>query len=546
VLAITAPVHVRIVESGTTIAHRLSASLVADGPLSAAMRRISRPGSKLVRALTRRAQPPGRLVDLVASGKVTAAAPKTAPAGIVTSAGVAGRLAKHRDTVAFRLALDDRRPDVVAKLPRYPTFALADVGPDVGRLDAGDEDSRDSTRFKSALRGNAELFRASTAAGAEVAREPISVDGLAAATLQLLHPDVTVPRRVLAGITLPIRLQPSATEPLREVMAYPEIDVPMYRPLSDTSSELLLPNLNLIPPNSISLLETNQRFIEAYMVGLNHEMARELLWREYPTDRQGSYFRQFWDPSSQLPRPGESPEARRERLRDIPPLHHWTLASTLGSHDHRELVAGTSEEEVVLVIRGELLKRYPTAVIYAQRAKWRRTSSGAIDPNAERELDDLTPAEELDPPRAKLRTPLFEAKIDPDIYFLGFDLTAEAARGEDPSVPDADPGWFFVIRERPGEPRFGLDIERAGNLNVWNDLAWDDVAPGETFIPVGASAPTLDLDEPTGADAEKHEQWEEDRSLHWGSDLNASEVAYVLYQAPVLVAVHAQEMLGRG
>ena len=33
------------------------------------------------------------------------------------------------------------------------------------------------------------------------------------------------------------------------------------------------------------------------MVGLNHEMARELLWREYPTDQRGSYFRQFWDAS---------------------------------------------------------------------------------------------------------------------------------------------------------------------------------------------------------------------------------------------------------
>ena len=31
------------------------------------------------------------------------------------------------------------------------------------------------------------------------------------------------------------------------------------------------------------------------MVGLNHEFARELLWREYPTDQRGSYFRQFWD-----------------------------------------------------------------------------------------------------------------------------------------------------------------------------------------------------------------------------------------------------------
>ena len=48
-------------------------------------------------------------------------------------------------------------------------------------------------------------------------------------------------------------------------------------------------------------METNQRFVEAYMVGLNYEFARKLLWREYPTDQRGSYFRQFWsvgDPST--------------------------------------------------------------------------------------------------------------------------------------------------------------------------------------------------------------------------------------------------------
>ena len=63
----------------------------------------------------------------------------------------------------------------------------------------------------------------------------------------------------------------------------------MYEPLAEISPELFLPNLNLIEQNTITLLETNQAFIEAYMVGLNHEFARELLWREYPTDQRGSH-----------------------------------------------------------------------------------------------------------------------------------------------------------------------------------------------------------------------------------------------------------------
>ena len=161
-------------------------------------------------------------------------------------------------------------------------------------------------------------------------------------------------------------------------MVYPEIDLPMYEPLKDISSELFLPNIQLIENNSITLLETNQKFIESYMVGLNHEFARELLWREYPTDQRGSYFRQFWDVRGFLAGAGADPEALRERLRDIPELHRWSTDTALGDHDHRE-AQGDKEDEVVLVIRGELLKKYPTAVIYAHRAAWERTSGGAID-----------------------------------------------------------------------------------------------------------------------------------------------------------------------
>lgn len=550
VLELTAPVHSRVLHDGLTVANRAATSLLATGPLSAAMRRITRPGARLTRVVGRGRERPDRLLVNIASGKVTAARPKRAPTGTTTTDTVGAKFEKARRTVAWQLlAKEAVDPDIVDRMPKTPGFELiVPAKRDVRRFEQGGEDNRTGVRFKNGMRGNAELFRASSEAAYETAREPLDVHGLAAHAIEQLHPDRTIPRRVLAGLNVPDRFRPLVIEQFREVMAYPEIDVPMYKPLTDRSAELFVPNLNLIPPDTITLLETNQRFIESYMVGLNHEMARELLWREYPTDQQGSYFRQFWDPTPQLSTPGETAEHRRERLRDIPPLHHWSLTSALGSHDHREAAPGSAEEELVLVIRGELLKRYPTAVIYAQRAKWGETPNGTIDIHTERELVDLTEPEELAPPADKLRTPLYEAKVDPDIYFFGFDLTAEDARGDDPTTVDPDAGWFFVIRERPGEPRFGLDIERTGGLNVWNDLAWDDVAPSPaTFIPVSAGAPgrilTKPLDPPDG---EKLDQWNDDKALHWGSDLRSSEVAYILYQAPVLVAVHAQEMLGHG
>ena len=330
-------------------------------------------------------------------------------------------------------------------------------------------------------------------------------------------------------------------------MAYPVFDLPMLRPLADLSGEFLIPNVNLIENNSVTLLETNQKFVEAYLVGLNHELARELLWREYPTDQRGSYFRQFWDVSSYLDAGAAGTEELREALRDIPPLHTWSRSSKLGDHDARER-PGENEEEVVLVIRGDLLKRYPNAAIYAQAAEWARLPNGDIDRARERSLVPLDAQEEDSPPRTKLRTPLFAAKIDPDINFFGFDLTASLARGGSGENRTDPAGWFFVIKERPGEPRFGFDETSAEDIIVWNDLGWDSVPlAGETIRAVPGIAPAIQIPSaPPAGESEKEPQRAEDVHVQWTDDVSAAELAYILYQAPVMVAIHAAELLPSG
>jgi len=345
-----------------------------------------------------------------------------------------------------------------------------------------------------------------------------------------------------------------------------------------------LSNINYIDMNSISLLETNQRFIEAYMVGLNHEFARELLWREYPTDQRGSYFRQFWDVSDYVfPKEkldiiirqvkaelGENvteedldkriQEKIKENLKDIPKLHLWSKASRLGDHDNRE-EPGENEEEVVLVIRGELLKKYPNAVIYAHRAKWKPKSENDPSPDKaqERELIPLPPEAVDNPPRDTVKTPLYEAKVDPDIYFFGFNLDIKEVRGlteGDPNSLEDRAGWFFVIKERPGEPRFGLDIgtTEEGEIEVWNDMAWGNVKPAVDasssgagrYLQISSETETINISEnavETAEDGEKLEQREEDIQFNWDSSMNSAELAYILYQSPVMVAVHGAEML---
>ena len=77
----------------------------------------------------------------------------------------------------------------------------------------------------------------------------------------------------------------------------------MVEPLTEVAQRLVLPGLELVPPNTVVPLETNSTFVESYLVGLNTEMGRELLWREYPADLRATYFDRFWDASSSPGRP---------------------------------------------------------------------------------------------------------------------------------------------------------------------------------------------------------------------------------------------------
>ncbi|MCC6397936.1 MAG: hypothetical protein IT282_13040 [Bacteroidetes bacterium] len=596
------PLHKRILSQNRTVYFQIKSSPVPNAALTPAMRRVTRPRSRLMKAMEFGPEiRPDNLLTRLNEGKVVPVQPKQVPAGLPTMEQVAADM-KPRNVPGFLLdwlkrfpwlrflplaviivmlvifvlsgfssslqyvtyavvaamgALfeflrrmestsrmadsmlpENQIPAAVEDLPKSPDFRITDPG-STFQARTGGSDSVEAQHYKTALRSTYALVADSKAAAALPAPVVLEMPQLIADSFVALNPGVTLPRHVFAGIHLPDRLRAETGEDLKPAMAYPEIDVPMYKPLTEISAEHFLPNIHLIEQNTISLLETNQKFIESYMVGLNHEFARELLWREYPTDQRGSYFRQFWDVSSHLNKQKLNPEALREKLRDIPPLDKWPRNSDLGDHDHREQ-GGDKEEELVLVIRGELLKKYPTAVIYAHKAKWQRKADGSIDNSLPRDFEDGEPME------AVVKTPLYEAKVDPDIYFFGFDLTTEEAKGESGESAGDNPGWFFVIKERPGEPRFGLDMERTGDLRQWNDLAWTDVLPGGSggvFIDVGSSSPSLALPSPSSApDSEEGKQQREDVQVRWNAS-NAAELAYILYQVPVMIGVHAMEML---
>lgn len=346
---------------------------------------------------------------------------------------------------------------------------------------------------------------------------PLSLSNTYAKIREGIDPHKTFPFRLGSLVIFPENIKFDEPEKIFPAMAYPDFEDPMYKKLTDISDELFLPNLKLIPNNTISLLEINPKFIESYMVGLNHEMGRELLWREYPTDERGSYFRQFWDVSgiiSPASSNGSVTATDSEQYKDIKPLHTWTTNSLLGDHNNRNVQAG---EQVVLVIRGDLLKKYPNTIIFAQKA----VSDTGDQTKIELDLPDADFVK-------KVKFPLFRAEVMPDIKFFGFDLTVEQAKGEDATgTPPNNLGWYFVIMQAPGTPTFGMDISfNQGDDGLsWDDLSWDRFSADLQFIKASVP-PSLD---PPGETV----QWEAD----------AASMAYILFQKPSMVAVHAKQML---
>jgi len=282
----------------------------------------------------------------------------------------------------------------------------------------------------------------------------------------------------------------------------PTFSQPMYESLRDWHEGMLLPGLDGVPPNTIALLETNPRFVEAFMLGLNHELSRELVWRGFPTNRRGTYFRRFW-----------AAPAGTADAGSITAIEEWPPDSRLGTH-----MPGTgTASELVLLIRGDLLKRFPRALVSAVEATW---AGGKRVPGTNE------------------RPPTFRGTSGADVTFLGFRLTEAEARGS--TNPAKHPGWFFVLQEQPSEPRFGFDDEdrpaRAVDaVAAWDELSWADVAEdAASSVRVAGRWATKRKPLRSGSPS---------ATVTWGA--NSAAMAAITQQAPFRIAIHASEWLDK-
>jgi hypothetical protein len=598
-LALTAPIHARVQASTNTVRATLAASRLPLLALSAAFRRFVRPFGPLRRRQGAGSVSPYAIVARLNSGEISAAPPPAPPGGMqsidqtsdglyptwaprwlwpllphapwlvlaiaalvalllliggwlggwiplaialavaVLAAGIALavrlRTMAVTATVAGVMRFDKLTPSTYASVPQQPSFTIVPPGHyPATPVPATGADSPDASAFRTEAGVVASALQ--SPAPDPPPAPPANLDTLREATLARLDPNMTVAARFRALVQVAPSLGwTGAGDPLAPIMAAPNFPQPMLAPLRDRSQDWLLPNLKDVPPDTMALLKVDHAFIEAYMVGLNQEMARLLLWNHYPTDQRGTYFRQFWDVSSYVPPTGSA--ALQEKLYDIPPITKWPLEKPLGQNDNRSLAS----DNLVLLLRGELLRRYPNAMIYACPAIERQSKN--------------EPRLVLDPAGPELH-PLFRGTLPPDITFFMFALSKERAVS-DPS--NHRWGWFFVFQQLPGEPRFGLEPSApkdASNnwqpVTQWAQLSWMNFGNGAGQAPRFASpnATPYNLD-PNGSLGTTPVSSRtilvvpninpQDSKNDWGTD--AAQIAYITMRLPARVAVHANTLL---
>jgi hypothetical protein len=317
---------------------------------------------------------------------------------------------------------------------------------------------------------------------------PIPAPSLADTLTAALQPSIGIFKRYGGRVSVPPQLNSPglpSNRPTR-VMAYPQFTAPLALDLIKNHLEWLVPGMGNFPDNKVTLMETNGAFVEAFLAGANHEMNRLLLWREYPTDQRGTPFQYFW------PRPDRNP--------DIPPMTNWDLETPLGSNSG----GGPLENIIVVLVRGEILQRYPQTMVYA---------APAINSGVSMTIDtDIT----------HWMSAQFLVKIDAKTTVFAYKLTLADVKS------NGGGGYYFVFSEPVTGPRFNFDVNPTPvPLQDWNDLGWDQVSPSQAR---GFAMAGLAIAPPAGADP------------RWNND--SADTARIAFARPFRVGYHADQLLG--
>ena len=327
-----------------------------------------------------------------------------------------------------------------------------------------------------------------------------------------LVPTQTISAHLKSRITLNGKPWGNRAIPSRFTAA-PVFEDALYRYVCELSPEYMLPGIGDIPHNTVGLVEVNGEFVEAVLFGANLELSREMRWREYPADLSGTWFKRFWN-------------AAHDDIRAIDE-NEWLGSKTLGEN----LIGQLADDSLVLLIKGEVLRRYPNLAVYALEAEVTTVQVGK----------QRIPVRVARKPEQPLY-PAFSGRLDTGVRFFGFDLKRDAALGTaTPQNTSGSAGYFFALQEQPTEPRFGLNEYEEGESYTapanWSELSWGHfISNGNpdspAYLPIGGAFNRLALPDSTAADA---------ATSVWGS--HAGAMARIVLQRPVRMLVHASAML---
>lgn len=224
----------------------------------------------------------------------------------------------------------------------------------------------------------------------------------------------------------------------------PRLATPLSEIFAELFRDLLLPSTAEIAPDSILAVEVNRSFIEAFLVGANQELNRELLWRGLPADRRATAFRRFWN--------------RTDGSDDIPAIADWAASKALGDN--------AAPMDTAVLLRSEIVHRCPSLIVAAVPAVW--GSDGKRRPSGD---------------AGAVKLPVLRTNVGDDLLCVGFaGVTLTAMIGG--SSPSGPVGWYFMLAENPVDPRFGLDppvtpppTPARGNLS-WSNVG---MAAGDAY-----------------------------------------------------------------
>jgi hypothetical protein len=490
--------------STDTLAADLWQSAVPRGLVGAAFARAARARTALGRAWGRRPAPAGLgVLARTATGAFLDATGATAPPDLRAALGFAAtRLAAGAWTHDDALGAAPSSP-AARTIPRdyvaHTSLAASATrfGPLVGPR---------GTRFDGTAASLVALVAELTGSPVLRATRPpvttLDLSGAGQAIVSALDPRPRVQSGLLRRVpALASVLVADAVLPRRLSLA-PVFTDSLCWDVVKIDARLLLPGADTLANNRVALLAADNAYVAAFLAGANHEMGRELLWREFPASPGATFFRRFWDTGP------EGPD-------DIGDMRTWTRPE-LGAN-----VTGISAGALsVVLVRGDLVRRYPEAHIFLVRAVW--------------EDDEAVP----DP--AQTEEAVLQGALDSRSVFLGFPVAVAAMRGDRTATartPDTA-GWFVAIEEPSTGPRFGLDrTRRPPDLTApgatWQDLAWRHLLP-----PGGKAADLSHAVARTPLPAPLPQTLD---GLTWGH--NAAHMAAITWQRPFRLYIHADQLL---